>query len=121
MNKIIVHLKRNKWKYIVGVLLIIIGFLIFYILRIRPSTTIINNLISTTNSPNAVITFLERRGHPGFVVKCLETGEVFASQNRCASLLGINPADLSKHLRGLKVHAGGLHFERLGEAVSVLA
>jgi hypothetical protein len=69
---------------------------------------------STTT--NNVTTILERRGHPGNLVRCIQTGEVFASQNRAANLLGISTSKLSKHLRGLREDVDGFTFENLGEA-----
>lgn len=68
------------------------------------------------NSPttNEVTTILTRRGHPGNMIKCLETGEVFASQNRAANAMSLNPSEVSKVVRGLKDSAGGYHFENLG-------
>lgn len=60
---------------------------------------------------------LVRRGHPGFIVKCLETGVTYASQGHAAAQNGINPGHLSQHLRGFTPHIKGLHFERIAEAV----
>jgi hypothetical protein len=65
---------------------------------------------------NTVTTILERRGHPGFMVRCKETGEVWASQNRAAACMNISESELSKHLNGLTNHVKGKTFERLGEA-----
>lgn len=117
-DKIIAHFKRNKWRYIT-VAVFVGGALVGYYVKSRP---IIQNIISNTEGPvtignnNIVQTLLQRRGHPGNVVRCVETGEIFASQKRCADLLGLNPSDLSLHLRGKKEIVKDLHFEILGEA-----
>lgn len=58
---------------------------------------------------------LSRRGHPGNAVKCEETGEIFASQNRAAEANKISPSRLASHLAGNLENVGGLHFTKLGE------
>lgn len=124
-NRLITHFKKHKWKYIC-VACIVGGVVIGYLVKSRPiinNTAIGHNVINNINSKleNSVQTILERRGHPGNIIRCKETGEVFASQNRCAELLGITPASLSQHLRGKAEHAGNLHFEILGEAGQSIA
>lgn len=44
-------------------------------------------------------------------VRCIETGEEFASQNQCARTLGISQGNLWKHLKGLRGCVNGMHFE----------
>lgn len=58
---------------------------------------------------------LSRRGHPGNAVKCEETGEIFASQNRAAEANNISPTTLRRNLIGEIPDAKGLHFTKLGE------
>jgi hypothetical protein len=72
---------------------------------------------SPTTTNNIVVTELARRGHPGNMIMCNETGEVFASQARAASANSVNPASLSKHLSGKLDNVKGLTFSNLGEAV----
>lgn len=116
-NKIIAHFKKHKWKYISGVFLAG-GITIGYLIKGRPIINNITgrNIVNNVNSPNAISTILERRGHPGYIVRCTETGEVFASQNRCAEMMGVSANSLSKHLNGQAEHVNNLHFERLGLA-----
>lgn len=66
---------------------------------------------------NVVTTVLERRGHPGFIIKCIETGEIFASQNRAAEALGVSATAIARVLKGVNPHASGYTFEKLGEAL----
>lgn len=54
-----------------------------------------------------------RQGAPSWVVRCIETGEIFTSQLSAAKELGISSSDLSQHLNGRKEHAQGFHFERI--------
>jgi hypothetical protein len=65
-----------------------------------------------------VVTVLERdgKGHPGYIIKCLETGQVFPSQASAAKTLGLYPSAISGHLNGKESHAGGFHFERVSIA-----
>ena len=114
--------ERLKWHYIAhqkaylvigGVVLGAVA--VYFLGRVNPGTaTKIWNVVIGSN--NTVITDLPRRGHPGYNVRCLETGEVFASQNRAAQVMGVNRGELSKNVRGLSAAAGGFHFQRLGEA-----
>lgn len=69
------------------------------------------------NSVNEIITVLARRGHPGWIIRCKETGEVFASQNRAAEVMGISKGVLSGHLNGKLDNAAGYTFERIQEAM----
>lgn len=107
------HLKDNKKVYLVGTGCLVTGYLL------RPQVV---NIVDVCNvkykSPtvNIVSTELARRGHPGNLIKCIETGEVFASQRRAAEALGIERVDLYKHLKGLTDSVKGFTFEILGEA-----
>lgn len=133
MGKIKDHLKRNKKLYFGLGIGVVIGGVGVYVgttkIRVNVTEEAQSSLNYTdvkplvnVNSPITVnnITELVRRGHPGNVIKCLETGEVFASQNRASELLGINKDNLSKHLRGLRDDIGGLHFELVGDAGELL-
>ena len=65
-----------------------------------------------------VIQQLKRRGHPGYVVRCNETGETFASINRAAAMNDISPSTIRNQICGRIPNAKGLTFTKLGEAVS---
>ena len=110
------HFKKHKVKYIVGGTCLVVGGAVGYYLG---NKGIINVQLVNTGSVTQVqnidksINVLTRRGHAGNVVRCVETGEVFASQNRACDLLGLNRADLSNHLNGLKDEVKGLHFEKI--------
>jgi hypothetical protein len=55
----------------------------------------------------------DRKGPPSWVIRCLETGEIYPSQNKAANLLGLSASLLSEHLNGSHEHVDGLHFERI--------
>ena len=67
-----------------------------------------NNPVHTVNIYNGT------SGHPGFLTRCIETGEVFTSQRAAARAFGIHERDLGKHLNTGRELLEGLHFERLG-------
>lgn len=54
-----------------------------------------------------------RQGPPSWVVRCLETNQIFTSQNEAAMLMDIPAAELSRHLNGLLDHVYNWHFERI--------
>jgi hypothetical protein len=64
---------------------------------------------------NNIITVIERdgRGHPGYLVRCLETNEIFPSQKEAARTMGVYPSLISGHLRGKLPDVDGQHFERV--------
>lgn len=60
-----------------------------------------------------ITTVLTSRDNPSIPVRCLDTGEVFASQNRAAAANDISANNLSRHLRGHSDSVKGLRFERI--------
>lgn len=67
----------------------------------------------SNRSPIVTVVHSGDRGHPGFRVRNLETGEEFVSQTAAAKAFGISQSNLSNHLNGKYAHAEGLHFERI--------
>ena len=120
-DKIKKHFRDHKEAYITGGVCLVIGAAVTYLVvkghadaELDESVKILNRI---NGDHNTIVTILERRGHPGNMILCNETGEVFASQNRAAELLGLSATSLSRHLRGDNPHAGGFTFTNLGEAV----
>jgi hypothetical protein len=124
-DKIKKHFRDHKEAYITGGVCLVVGAAVTYlvmkgddILASDESVKLINAIHGNTvngDMHNTIITILERRGHPGNMVLCKETGEVFASQARAAAANGISGSSLSQHLAGLKDSVKGLTFENLGE------
>jgi len=120
-NRIKIHVRKHKTKYTFGAGVAVTGVTVLIFRRAMPQGGLRNTAFlvfrnrQTVN--NVIITQLERRGHPGYIIKCNETGEVFASQARAADAMGINRPNLVSHLNGRLPHTGGYTFERLGEAV----
>jgi hypothetical protein len=67
-----------------------------------------------------MITYIDARrsGPPSWIVRHLETGEIYSSQNAAAEAVGISATKLSKHLNGHPdvEHVNGNHFERIAMA-----
>ena len=119
LDRVKIHLQENKKVYIVGGAALVVGAIggAVYMgggVQIVDSFKLLN-----WKSPHSSMTVLIRRGHPGNIIKCLETGELFASQNRAAAVNGLSASNLSQHLNGKQDAVSGLHFEsNLGEAVA---
>lgn len=68
-----------------------------------------------SNTNNAVTTIHNGlKGHPGFVTRCVETGELFTTQGSASKAFNIPESIMSKHLNQGRELIEGLHFERLG-------
>jgi hypothetical protein len=114
------HAKRHQKLYCFGAGVMITSVTVF-VFRSGGSLGGLQNtaflvLRNRQTINNVIITQLERRGHPGYIVKCNETGEVFASIARGAEAMGVNRGNLSSHLSGKLPHVGGNTFQILGEA-----
>lgn len=125
LSKIKRHINENRKLYLMGTTCVLTGAAVaalYYhkiIIPGLPKAELINAPTLTTNGDNSpivsIIQTLERRGHPGNVIQCVETGEIFASQRRVCEVFDISSSALSKHLNGLKESIKDLHFKRLGE------
>jgi hypothetical protein len=54
-----------------------------------------------------------RQGAPSWVVRCLETGEIFSSQLSAAKEMNLPASELSQHFNGKMDHVRGFTFERI--------
>lgn len=118
IDKIRTHISENKVAYIAGVAGVGVGAVLVGGMFYGRQIIINDSLNVSVNSPktNIVVANLTRRGHPGNIIRCVETGEVFASQRRAAEALGLNRIDIYKMLKGELDNVKGLSFENLGEA-----
>lgn len=125
LDKIKQHVKDNKVTYIVGVSCVAagaaVGGVIVYLKLngVSVDSSVDVSQVIAYKSPvtvnNTTIVELVRRGHPGFRVRNVETGEEFASIKRAAEMFGISATTLRRHLAGLVESVDGLKFENLGE------
>ena len=127
-ERLIKHWDENKKFYIgVGVGIGVAGITTL-IVRGTPSQTISRG-IPVAASPGISVTgkrfVIENLSyisvnHPGpasWVVRCLETNQIFMSQNAAAQGMGLSPSEISRHLNGVLDHVRGYTFERICMAV----
>jgi hypothetical protein len=61
-----------------------------------------------------IITVLEsQKGHPGWPIRCIETGKKWLTQGSAAKDLGVSESVMSGHIQGKLPDIYGLHFERM--------
>src|SRR3954452_20879306 len=82
------HIRRNKKTYLVGAGCLVAGRMIGHSPEIKQTIGSFNFMWKSDMS-NVVVTQVVRRGHPGNIIKCVTTGEVFASQRRAAGATGV--------------------------------
>lgn len=123
LDPIKAHVRRHKVAYSFGTGVIFAG-ITFCIMRSVTSQPISSSVTGTTGSSvtgtgkkvvisNISFISSNRQGSPSWVVRCLETGDIFSSQFAAAKEMGITQTNLSKHLNGLQETAQGFHFERI--------
>jgi hypothetical protein len=64
-------------------------------------------------------TYARKQGPPSYVIRCIETGDIFTSQAEACAQLGINPSRLSRHLNGHKGYETVLGNRYIRAAVAV--
>lgn len=64
---------------------------------------------------NNVINVLERegRGHPGYMIRCVENELTYVSQKQAALAFDVSPKRISDHMNGRLADVDGYHFERI--------
>jgi hypothetical protein len=70
--------------------------------------SIVNNVMNNVSYFAA-----NRPGPPSWVIRCLETNELFMSQAQAAFEMELLPCEISNHLNGLRDDVRGFHFERI--------
>lgn len=135
-KKVESHFKRHRRRYVAGGLCLLIGGVIgAYSFRnkklvVTPipvplKITYPTNLEMATTpifdggTEHAIIKHIGRNGHPGNVIYCNETKQLFRSHREATRELGIDSRDLWAYLKGLKPSAKGYTFKRVGEAQNI--
>ena len=54
-----------------------------------------------------------RSGPPSWVVRCVQTGQIYTSQTSAANEMGLKASEISRHLNGLRDTVRGYTFERI--------
>jgi hypothetical protein len=117
-DKVVAHVQEHKEAWIAGGACFAVGLGAGVAVGGPQLIQIVDAFNFKYKSPTTtqIINMLVRRGHPGFVIRCNETGEVYASQRRAAEALGINRGNLWSHLQGERPSVDGHTFTNLGEA-----
>lgn len=123
-ERLIKHWDENK-KFYIG-LGVGVGFagITTLIVRGTPSQAISRGISATANHgisvtgkriaiENLSYISVNRPGPASWVVRCLETDQIFMSQSAAASAMHLPASELSKHLNGLMDHVRGYTFERI--------
>lgn len=120
------HIQKRKIAYSFGTGVVIAGITI-YIMRsialqrganvgiLQRGVTNIASPFSFNNKQSInIITVLEsQKGHPGWPIRCIETGKKWLTQGSAAKDLGVSESVMSGHIQGKLPDIYGLHFERM--------
>ena len=124
------HFQKNKNAYIAGIVGFTFASITCLYMRGRyealapggaygPETAdtlvTMRPLSLLSNRMTNVVTVIDsnRQGPPSWVVRCLETGNIFTSQNAAADAMGLSATNLSQHLNGVQDSVNGFTFERI--------
>ena len=120
-KKIQQHLQDNKDVYIALGFGLMIGWImkdLYGSFRIVNTNTV-SPTISPTISPSIhIVTVADGRGHPGFGVRRVDTGQEWPKQILAAIEEGIDPVALSKHINGRTPHINEVVYERIPKIVA---
>lgn len=99
------HIRRHQTKYIVGVTVVVTAGITYAItrqvsLRYFPTNAMRINKMTIKDNVLYFTTYARKQGPPSYVIRCVETGEIFTSQAEACRQLGIDPARMSRHLNG---------------------
>jgi hypothetical protein len=117
------HLHEHKNKYIYGGAFLLGAGFTALMMRERHARmqSVPDGLARVTmrslflfSSGNSIVGVNERagRGHPGYIVRSMETGALFSTQGGAARAFNVSPSMLSSHLNGRCDNVNGYHFER---------
>lgn len=95
MGKTMQYINENRYAYIVA--------------GIGAAAGIVGTILFGANHLNDNFAN-SRRSHPGNIIRHLESGATFPSQNVAAEVMGISASNLSRHLHGKLGSVKGQHF-----------
>lgn len=114
------HIQENKTVYVIGGVCFVVGVagtVIFTHGSDIKQTIDAFKIQYKSPTINNIVTVIERegRGHPGYRVRCIETGKTFLSQSQAAFDMGLDANKISRQLNGTMIHVDNFTFERLKE------
>lgn len=118
-DKVKAHVKRHKIVYSIGTVVVIAGVSYYIGTRVGATRILSPSIVGNHNKlDQRVITIVNRKGPPSWIVYCVETGEEFDSQRLMALAHKIRERDLRAHLNGLLENVNGKHYVRKGLAAA---
>ena len=128
VSRVKTHVKKHKEGYITGGVFVALAGITVLIVRNQHqcisssvtgtaghSVTVTGHNIEIKDNTLNMVSYIssERQGPPSWVVRCVETDQVYTSQRNAAIAMEIAESNISKHLNGLQESAEGYHFVRL--------
>jgi hypothetical protein len=113
------HVRKNKKEYIVITASVVASVITAVIVCSIKGRKNIISVVAETAAGNAntihnqTINMSVKKGHPGYPVRCKELNRIWKTQSEAAQELGLNPAELSKHMNFKRDHVNGYTFERM--------
>ncbi len=118
------HFEKYKFAYLAGGVVGIAGITYLIMRGVDPSEPIGRGISVTAERGISVlgkkvvmenVSYISsnRQGPPSWVIRCVETGDIFTSQISAAREMGLPASEISKQLNGVMDHVRGNHFERI--------
>ena|SRR4029077_2835017 len=119
------HFEKYKFVYLAGGIGVGVAGFTYLIMRGVDSSEPIGRGISVTAERgisvlgkrvvmnNVSYISSNRQGPPSWVIRCVETGDIFTSQISAAKEMDLPASEISKQLNGIMDHVRGYHFERI--------
>lgn len=122
ISKVRTHVKKNKNVYLAGGGMFILGVTIGAGIVLAKHTALVDIKQIRVWSPGDNTTFVVAAlGDPGNVVREIESGALYQSQNALAKALGASKSMVSRHLNGTIPDLYGKQYEVVGKAGTNLA
>lgn len=129
LEKIKTHVQKHKAVYTCGAVALATAGITTLVMRDRyealvtdgayglktADTSVTMRSLSFLSSQNNIVSVITRngRGHPGYLVHCLDSDEYFSSQREAALACDVSETLLSKHLNGKLPNVDGRIFNRI--------
>jgi len=116
---------KKNWKpftvgiVLTGVTLIVTRNMTMRYMRIEGTSTFIHKAVIEEGPLYNVFNIYApgfRNQGPSWMVRCIETGKLFRSQEHAARVMRLSEKHISAYLNGHRHNVGGYHFERIGIA-----
>ncbi len=116
------HFEKYKTVYYcIGTGIVVAGATVLYMNRATPKSHDVNvhagenAVVAGKNVVMSNVNFItsNRQGPPSWVIRCIETDQIFTSQNAAANEMGLPASEISRHLNGVIDNVKDYTFERI--------